>query len=170
MKYFAMSPFDARPHLAPKTPPPLYATPEEAAHASSFGCEFVYAIHDEDVEHAGWLNLSVPVGCADDLKADDTALLKRLKSVGEVSEEIDTAAARIHATWVERRLQEGWKLSDVKVAAQQRSPYLVPYSDLPEAVQACAVKTTLEMGVRALYGESVSDILQDLDNWPGCSC
>ncbi|MEO0082548.1 MAG: RyR domain-containing protein, partial [candidate division WOR-3 bacterium] len=50
-------------------------------------------------------------------------------------QEIETMAEMEHARWVVERLRLGWKLGPKKDEREKTSPYLVPWSELPEDVK-----------------------------------
>jgi len=49
--------------------------------------------------------------------------------------EIETMAKMEHARWVVERLMDGWKLGEKKDITKKISPYLVPWSKLPENIK-----------------------------------
>lgn len=50
-------------------------------------------------------------------------------------EEVERLAEREHLRWVNDRLANGWTPGPVRDVARRRTPYLVPYADLPETVR-----------------------------------
>ena len=40
-----------------------------------------------------------------------------------------------HGRWVVERLADGWKLSKTRDVAKKTSPYLVPWTELPEDIK-----------------------------------
>jgi ppGpp synthetase/RelA/SpoT-type nucleotidyltranferase len=59
----------------------------------------------------------------------------RVKLVRLSDQETEALARMEHGRWNVERLAAGWKLSEEKDIARRLSPYLVPWSDLPEAVR-----------------------------------
>ncbi|MBI4261403.1 MAG: NAD-binding protein [Actinobacteria bacterium] len=50
-------------------------------------------------------------------------------------EEVEVMAGMEHDRWWRERAEEGWVLADEKDVDRRRSPYLVPYEELPEEVR-----------------------------------
>jgi hypothetical protein len=51
------------------------------------------------------------------------------------AEEVERLAEREHLRWVNDRVANGWTPGPVRDGALRRTPYLVPYAELPEAVR-----------------------------------
>lgn len=51
------------------------------------------------------------------------------------AQEVETMAEIEHARWVVERLRLGWKLGPKKDDREKKSPYLIPWSELPEGVK-----------------------------------
>jgi RyR domain len=49
--------------------------------------------------------------------------------------EIELLAEMEHVRWSAERASKGWTLGPVRDEAAKRTPYLVPYADLPEAIK-----------------------------------
>ncbi|MCX5697236.1 MAG: RyR domain-containing protein [Candidatus Omnitrophica bacterium] len=55
--------------------------------------------------------------------------------VNFTSAEIEILGEMEHARWVIERLLDGWKLGEVKDTSNKISPYLVPWSELPDSIK-----------------------------------
>jgi hypothetical protein len=49
--------------------------------------------------------------------------------------EVELLAEMEHRRWADERLNRGWRPGPVRDDAAKRTPYLVPYADLPEAIK-----------------------------------
>jgi hypothetical protein len=56
--------------------------------------------------------------------------------------EVEIMAEMEHGRWVVERLQDGWKWAPERDVSKKTSPYLVPWSDLPEEVKEWDRDTT----------------------------
>jgi hypothetical protein len=51
------------------------------------------------------------------------------------ADDVEDMAELVHARWVEGREQSGWKPGPERDVANRASPYLVPWSELPEEIR-----------------------------------
>jgi hypothetical protein len=50
-------------------------------------------------------------------------------------DEVEVMSRLEHDRWWRERAREGWTLAPEKDVARKRTPYLVPYEDLPEPIK-----------------------------------
>lgn len=53
-------------------------------------------------------------------------------------------AENVHNVWAIGRISEGWTYGEVKDTSKQKTPLLIPYSDLPDCKKEYDRNTTLE--------------------------
>ena len=51
----------------------------------------------------------------------------------ELMDLTERIAGYVHDAWAAGRLSEGWSYGDVKDAESKKTPFLVPYEELPES-------------------------------------
>lgn len=73
----------------------------------------------------------------------------------QLSELIERLSANTHEVWAQKRMQEGWSYGETKDAALKKTPFLVPYEELPETeretdrvIVRMALKTAIAEGWR----------------------
>ena len=76
----------------------------------------------------------------DDWLADDP----QTPMTGETQTLVEALAERVHKTWVEKRLREGWCYGPERNDRLKQTPMLVPYDRLPESEKEYDRATALE--------------------------
>jgi ppGpp synthetase/RelA/SpoT-type nucleotidyltranferase len=105
-------------------------------------------ISDQDPACADWDCLSDAFKASNLSQADDIRRkLKRIgcsmapvsgvkgKPVDFSASEIETLAELEHGRWVVERLRDGWKFAAERDAGKKTSPFLIPWSELPDEVR-----------------------------------
>ncbi len=73
----------------------------------------------------------------------------------ELSEALEPIARKVHETWAENRLADGWRYGIERDDDTLRTPCLVPYDELPErerdydrATAAATIRALLALGYK----------------------
>ncbi len=72
---------------------------------------------------------------------------------------VEELAAHVHERWMEQRIREGWSYGPTRDDSEKITPFLVPYSELPDAereVDRVTASETLK-AIIALGGSVVFD-------------
>ena len=74
-------------------------------------------------------------------KPIDTSDIELPQELLQLTERI---AANVHDVWAVGRIREGWTYGDKKDAEKKKTPFLVPYDELPESEKEYDRNTAME--------------------------